>query len=111
MSENGEFGSAEHDEMAELEDLKDERNVLKDALKDAILRLNTLNNADYFDEELAREVKELQLVIEPSLMKIKELDVRIQADMRKLKLRLDLVEEIEHSRAYAAKIQAALNRL
>ena len=78
MSENGEFGSAELYEMAELEDLKDER----DALKDAILRLNTLNSAYYFDQEFAREVKELQLVIEPSLMEIKELDVRIQADMR-----------------------------
>ena len=99
MSENGEFGSAELYEMAELEDLKDERNVLKDALKNTILRLNTLNSADYFDQEFAREVKELQLVIEPSLMEIKELDVRIQVDMRKLKLRLDLVEEIKQSRA------------
>lgn len=65
---------------------------------------------EHLDEELVKEVNKLQIVIEPSLKDIKELDVKIQAEMRKMKLRSGLVEEIKQSRAYAAKVQVALNK-
>ncbi len=49
-------------------------------------------------------------MIEPSLIEIKDLDVKIQAEMRRLKLRDILVDEIKRSRSYAAKVQVALNK-
>ena len=110
MSENGDSGTATRDEMAALEELKDEREVFKEALEEALYRLNELNGTGNVDQELSKEVKELQITIEQSLTEIKDLDVKIQAQVRKLKLRSCLVEEIKRSRAYAAKVQVALNK-
>ena len=110
MSENGDSGTTMRDEMAALEELKDEREVFKEALEDALYRLDELNGSENVDQELSKEVKELQIMIEPSLTEIKDLNVKIQAEMRKLKLRSCLAEEIKRSRAYAAKVQVALNK-
>ncbi len=49
-------------------------------------------------------------MIEPSLIEIKDLDVKIQAEMRRLKLRDILVDEIKRRRSYTAKVQVTLNK-
>ena len=81
MSENGDSGTTTRDEMAALEELKHEREVFKEALEHVLYRLNELNGTENVDQELSKEVKELQIVIEPSVTEIKDPDVKIQAEM------------------------------
>ncbi len=108
--EDGNLEATNRDELMALHDLKDEREVFKEALRDSFSRLNEINCVERVDEDLVSEIKELQIVIEPSLIEIKDLDIKIQAEMRKLKLRDSLVDEIKRSRSYAAKVQVALNK-
>ena len=110
MSEDSNLEATNQDELMALEDLKDEREVFKEALRDSCSRLNEINCVKQVDEDLVSEIKALQIVIEPSLIEIKDLDMKIQAEIRKLKLRDALVEEIKQSRSYAAKVQVALNK-
>ena len=96
MSEDG---NLEATNLMALHDLKDEREG------ESLLRLNEINRVERVDEDLVSEIKELQIVTEPSLVEIKELDRKIQDGMRRLKLRAAWVDEIKRSRLYVAKVQ------
>ena len=83
MSENGDSEATNREETMALQDLNDEREVFKEALQDSFSRLNEINCVEQVDEELVSEIKELQIVVEPSLIEIKDLDMKIQAEMKK----------------------------
>eukprot|EP00794_Sanderia_malayensis_P016438 gene16438-18073_t len=94
-----------------LEELRSEREVLKDALEECYTKLCQLNSVKRFDEEVVSERKELCIILEPSLSEIKEVDLKIQAELKRLKLRYELVDELKTSRSYGAKLQVALNKV
>ena len=110
-SHRNEDSSAEsNDESTSLEELKDERAILQEALLESFDKLCELNSCRKADEKVVSQLKELCIIIEPSLAEIKDVDLKIQNELKRLKLRTELVKEIKSSRAYAAKLQVALNR-
>ena len=59
---------------------------------------------------MVSELRELCLIVIPNLAEIEDIDSSIQRELKTLKLRSELVKELQSSRAYAAKLQVALNK-
>ena len=111
MATNRPTNEVEEEESSILEELRAERDVLKEALQEFYTKLSELTSVYRLDEEeMVSEIKELCIIVEPILIEIKEMDLKIQAELKRLKLRDDLVNEIKTSRVYGAKIQVILNK-
>ena len=94
-----------------VEELKEYRDITKEAQSDLIKRLADITrNEQHINQDLMREINELQIVIEPSLAKVNDLDKQIQAEI-KLHLKTELIDELKVRWAFAAKIKVMLNNL
>eukprot|EP00794_Sanderia_malayensis_P006640 gene6640-7388_t len=93
-----------------LEELRSEREVLKDALEECYMKLCQLNSVKRFDEAVVSKRNELCIILEPSLSEIKEVDLKIQGELKRLNLRYELIDELKASHSYGAKLQVTLNK-
>ena len=94
-----------------LKQLKEDRELVKEELSDVVKSLTDITKKEkHISQDLVSEINEFQLVIEPSLAKIRDLDKQLQVQMNNLRLRKELIDELTVSWAFAAKIRVVLNK-
>ena len=54
---------------------------------------------------------ELRFTIEPTMLEIQDMDKKVQEILRKLNLKVELLQEYKESRAFSGKVKMLLERV